>query len=155
MKKWWSNYCNHVSTYLRKLRYIFLIPNKSIFSSPTRPSLLWILACNKTIRDTQKWSFKQRKTTPNKSTNTSKKRLKQMTPLSFRGWSRVHAKQCTGRAANQYSCLTGPLRWHLHKGNPLSIIAQNFGLFLDFRNHLKPIIKNHPYVQKNNPFFKK
>ena len=25
---------------------------------------------------------------------------------SFRGWSRVYAKQCIGHAANQYSCLT-------------------------------------------------
>ena len=25
MKKWWSNYCKYVSSYLRKLRYIFLI----------------------------------------------------------------------------------------------------------------------------------
>ena len=36
-------------------------------------SLLWIFACDKTIRDTQKWSFKERKNAPNKSTNTSKK----------------------------------------------------------------------------------
>ena len=28
------------------------------------------------------------------------------TSFSFRAKSRVHAKQCTGRAANQYSCLT-------------------------------------------------
>ena len=34
-------------------------------------------------------------------------------------------------------------------------LHQNFGLLLGFRNHLKPIINNHPYVQKNNPLFKK
>ena len=28
------------------------------------------------------------------------------TSFSFRGWSRVHAKQCIGHAENQYSCLT-------------------------------------------------
>ena len=28
------------------------------------------------------------------------------TSFSFRGQSRVHAKQCIGRATNQYSCLT-------------------------------------------------
>ena len=53
-------------------------------------SLLWIFACDKTIRDTQKWSFKERKNAPNKSTNASKKHLEKM----------------IGRAANQYSCLT-------------------------------------------------
>ena len=29
----------------------------------------------------------------------------------------------------------GKLRWHLHIGNPLSIIAQNFGLFLGTDNN--------------------
>ena len=69
-------------------------------------SLLWIFACDKTICDTQKWSFKERKNAPNKSTNASKKRLEKMTLLSHFKVSRVHAKQCIGRAANQYSCLT-------------------------------------------------
>ena len=45
-------------------------------------SLLWIFACDKTIRDTQKWSFKERKNAPNKSTNASTKYLKKMTLLS-------------------------------------------------------------------------
>ena len=36
-------------------------------------SLLSIFACDKTIRDTQKWSFKGTKNAPNKSTNASKK----------------------------------------------------------------------------------
>ena len=36
-------------------------------------SLLWIFACDKTIRHTQKWSLKERKNAPNKSTNASKK----------------------------------------------------------------------------------
>ena len=45
-------------------------------------SLLWIFACDKTIRDTQKWSFKERKNAPNKSVNASKKRLEKMTLLS-------------------------------------------------------------------------
>ena len=45
-------------------------------------SLLWILACDKTMRDTQKWSFKQRKNSPKKLSNSSKKGLKQMTLLS-------------------------------------------------------------------------
>ena len=45
-------------------------------------SLLWILTCDKTIRDTQKWSFKERKNAPNKSTNASKKRHEKMTLLS-------------------------------------------------------------------------
>ena len=45
-------------------------------------SLLWISACDKAKRDTQKWSFKKRKNAPNKSTNASKKRLKKMTLLS-------------------------------------------------------------------------
>ena len=45
-------------------------------------SLLWILACDKTIRDTQKWSFKERKNAPNKSTNPTKKLLEKMTLLS-------------------------------------------------------------------------
>ena len=31
---------------------------------------------------------------------------KNNTSFSFRGQSRVHAKQCIGRAANHYSCLT-------------------------------------------------
>ena len=53
-----------------------------IFSSPTRLSLLWIFGCDKTIRDTQKWSFKQRKNPPEKSTTASKKCLEQMTLLS-------------------------------------------------------------------------
>ena len=45
-------------------------------------SLLWIFACEKTIRDTEKWSFKERKNAPNKLTNASKKRLEKMTLLS-------------------------------------------------------------------------
>ena len=51
-------------------------------------SLLWIFACDKTIRDTQKWSFKERKNAPNKSTNASKKRLEKMTLLISRSESR-------------------------------------------------------------------
>ena len=64
-----------------------------IFSSPTRPSLLWIFGCDKTIRDTQKWSFKQTKNPPNKSTIASKKRLEQMTLLSH---SEVTLKEMLG-----------------------------------------------------------
>ena len=45
-------------------------------------SFLWIFACYKTIRDTQKWSFKERKNAPNKLTNALKKRLAKMTLLS-------------------------------------------------------------------------
>ena len=45
-------------------------------------SLLWIFACDKTISDTQKWSFKERKNSPNKSTNASKNRIEKLTLLS-------------------------------------------------------------------------
>ena len=36
-------------------------------------SLLWIFACDKTVRNRQKWSSKEIKNAPNKSTNASKK----------------------------------------------------------------------------------
>ena len=34
-------------------------------------------------------------------------------------------------------------------------VHEMFGLFMGSRNTLNPISKNHPYVQKNNPRFKK
>ena len=90
MKKWWLNCCNFVSNYLRKLRYIFLIPNLLIFSSPTRPSQMWIFTCNKRIRDTHKSYIKQRNNASNKSTDASNK-------WHFFFTSRLESRACEAR----------------------------------------------------------
>ena len=43
---------------------------------------------------------------------------------------------------------------YLHNRNSPIFLYQNFGLFLGSGNHLKPIFKNHPYAQENNPLSK-
>ena len=71
-------------------------------------SLLWIFAYDKTIRDTQKWSFKERKNTPNKSTNASKKRLEKMTLLSHFE-VRVACMRSNVKVVRQTSIVVSPI----------------------------------------------
>ena len=71
-------------------------------------SLLWFFACDKTIRDTQKWSFKERKNAPNKSTNASKKHLEKMTFLSHFEL-RVTCMRSNVLVARQTSIVVSPI----------------------------------------------